>query len=256
MLRACDRVVERRAVRDRGPQRLDRGVARDLAAAVAAHAVGDREQRALVVDEERVLVVRAHEALVGGRRGRELHRCASSTVSPTCTVSPLRSFTGSVMRLPFTSVPLVEPASSTQSAPLRSKARACTCETKVSNVSATAQPPPRPMVESPSIGYVRPCSVSGVTTTRRHSRLRAGRLVLAGGGTGAGDRRRRGHRGAAAQLAGDDPHDPQEEHVEQREQAELQDREDRVGHVPVTTPGNAATLHPRRSRRRRRAGVL
>ena len=206
---AGDGVVQRVTVGDRGPQRLDRGVARDLAAPVSAHAVGDREQRALVVDEERVFVVASNETLVGGRRGGELHRCASSTVSPTCTRSPLRSFIGSVMRLPFTSVPLVEPASSTQSVPSRSKARACTCETKVSNVSGTAQPPPRPIVASPSTGYVRPRSVSGATTTRRHSRRfdRApgsrARAPARPGRAGRGDGR------AAAQLAGDDQHHAQ-----------------------------------------------
>src|SRR4051812_7196895 len=108
---------------------------------MAAHTVGDREQGALIVDEKGVLVVRAHPALVGSRRRRELHRCASRTVSPIWIRSPLRSFTGSPMRLLFTSVPLVDPASSTQRVPSRSKARAWTCDTKVSKVSGTAQPP-------------------------------------------------------------------------------------------------------------------
>src|SRR5438445_7380945 len=112
---------------------------------MAAHAVGDREQRALIVDEKGVLVVRAHEALVGRRRRRELHRCASRTVSPIWTRSPLRSFTGCPMRLLFTSVPLVEPASSTHRVPSRSKARACTCETNVSNDSSISQPQSRPL---------------------------------------------------------------------------------------------------------------
>ena len=58
------------------PQRAGRQLRRDLAAAVAAHAVGHDEQA--VRDEERVLVVLAHPADVGGRaprRGgsRQLH---------------------------------------------------------------------------------------------------------------------------------------------------------------------------------------
>ena len=125
-------------------------------------------------------------------------------------------------------------ASSTHRVPSRSKARACTCDTNVSNASGTVQPPPRPSVTSPSTGNAAPASAAGSTTTSRHGlrpRARAGAGAAAA--RRATVRRSRCGRGRAAQLARDDPHHAREEEVEQREQAELQEREYRVGHRPL-----------------------
>ena len=127
--------------------------ARDLPGGVAAHAVGDDEQRR--AQQEGVLVVAAYEAhvaarapgyeLVGARdgvradapldgdlgaaggvggllRGRHLclgrrhPRLTRMIVSPTCTSSPSRRVTGWSMTWPLTRVPLVEPRSSRTSA--------------------------------------------------------------------------------------------------------------------------------------------
>ena len=108
-----DRVVDRPAVRDRGAQRLDGGPRGDLARDMAAHPVGDREQRQPIVDDVRVLVVVADASRVRERAGGEFHaRSARSTVWPTCSWSPLRTRAGFATCLPFRNVPFVEPRSS------------------------------------------------------------------------------------------------------------------------------------------------
>ena len=108
-----DRVAEPASGLDRGTQRLQRGRARDLAALVAAHAVGDRPQAEALVDEVRVLVALPDAPDIGGGTDGDPHRPASSTVRPNCTRSPRRSFVGVAMRSPLTHVPLVDPRSST-----------------------------------------------------------------------------------------------------------------------------------------------
>ena len=106
-LARVDRVVQRCARRDRRAQRLDRGPARDLTAAVTAHAVGDREQRVLVVDEEGVLVVRrgAGPVSVADAAASFTGRPRAPSRRPA-PCRPCATACGSVMRLPFTSVPL------------------------------------------------------------------------------------------------------------------------------------------------------
>ena len=137
----------------------------DLAGRVAAHAVGHHEERR--TEEERVLIVAANEAHVaarapgdepvgardGVRAGAPLDGHLGATrgvgglrscddlrllrhprltlmmVSPTWTSSPSLSVTGCSMPCPLTSVPLVEPrSSSTRAGPWRVK-RACVDET-------------------------------------------------------------------------------------------------------------------------------
>ena len=103
------------------PEHVDGDVARHLARLEAADAVGDREQRlvAALADEERVLVVGADLARVGGAEGFEVQHSPGAyssylkVVEPTRTVSPcLRGVAPTVLR-PLTNVPLVEPRSST-----------------------------------------------------------------------------------------------------------------------------------------------
>ncbi len=92
---------------------------RDLSGGVASHAVGDCIEARR--DQQLVLVVRADKADVGRRPHDQFgHLRSSSTVRPTCRRSPLRSGAGPVSLRPLTSVPFVEPRSSTQySSPLR-----------------------------------------------------------------------------------------------------------------------------------------
>ena len=75
------------------PDPVDGDLAGDLAGLVAAHPVGDDERR--VGDEEVVLVLRPHPALVGGRSDPEFshcrrpaRHCASITVVPIWRRSP------------------------------------------------------------------------------------------------------------------------------------------------------------------------
>ena len=70
----------------RSRQRVDGDLGRDLAAPVAAHAVGDGEQAVGLQDA--VLVDLADLADVGGRAVRELGHSSSSTVFPTWSRSP------------------------------------------------------------------------------------------------------------------------------------------------------------------------
>ena len=108
---------KRLARRDGGTQRFQRGGARDLAGAVAAHAVGDGDQaEAVGLVDEVVLVAVADTADVGDAGGHQLepaHLVTSATVWPNCTRSPRLSRVAPVICLPFTKVPLVEPRSST-----------------------------------------------------------------------------------------------------------------------------------------------
>ena len=117
-----------------------------LACGVAAHAIGDGEQRR--GHHQAVLVVVAHAADVGsasergdGASARALSGAVRTFItghyanltrmatSPTLTVSPLRKAVGSLMNWPFTAVPLVDPRSSTNRfCPMRLK-RACLPET-------------------------------------------------------------------------------------------------------------------------------
>ena len=76
-------------------------VAGDLAAGVAAHAVGDREQGD--GGEDAVLVDAAQAPDVGGRAPAQPgHHTASRTVEPTCRLSPLCIGVGALTRWPFT----------------------------------------------------------------------------------------------------------------------------------------------------------
>ena len=61
-----------------GAERLDRGRARDFAAAVAAHAVGDRDEIHRLVDEVAVFVAFAHTTDVGRGADDESHVTAMS----------------------------------------------------------------------------------------------------------------------------------------------------------------------------------
>src|SRR5206468_2647425 len=97
---------------------------------VPTHAVGDREQPLL--GDGRVLVVGAHFAGIARRGPVEAqavrHASTSNTVAPTLMRSPrLTGMAPSTLR-PLTYVPLVEPRSSTCSAPSRWKSRACSCD--------------------------------------------------------------------------------------------------------------------------------
>ena len=111
----ADRIGDVAGAGERGAQRLERGGARHLAAAVTAHAVGDGDEPEVVVDEVAVLVVVAHLADVGGRAhdDAERHRWTSPTVSPNCTRSPRFKRVGACTGWPFTNVPLRDPRSST-----------------------------------------------------------------------------------------------------------------------------------------------
>ena len=127
-------------------QHVHRYLRGHLACGVAAHAVGDGEQRRGYY--QAVLVVVAYAADVGSASERgdgAFARALSGTVgtlitghyanltrmatSPTLTVSPLRSAVGSLMNWPLTAVPLVDPRSSTNRfCPMRLK-RACLPDT-------------------------------------------------------------------------------------------------------------------------------
>ena len=216
-------------VRDRGAQRLDRGPRRDLAADVPAHAVGDREQREPVVDDERVLVVVADAARCRERRTprRESSRAfASRTVSPICTWSPLRTRAVLATCLPFTNVPLVEPRSSTHSVAVAVDDRGRAPATRTCRRgSVIVQPPPRPIVDlavDPVIAA--PLGVAAATTHDAASPC----ARLAGRG---GRRRRPGAGAGVPRSSRPTTHTTRgEEEVQQREEAELQDGEDLFGH--------------------------
>ena len=184
----------------------------------------------------------ADAAGVGGRadgRASSVDAPTSSTVSPTCTWSPLRSLRRLVRSACRSRTCRwwsrgLRPTAS----PSRSTTRACTCDTNVSNASGTVQPPPRPIVASPSTANVVPALGVGLDDDEPPRRGLARRLA-AGAGAGGG---RDAGAGVPAQLARDDPHDAREEQVQQREQAELEDGEDRFGHAPATTPRSGSRL--------------
>ena len=116
-----DRLAQRPPAGDRRAQRLERGGARDLAGAVPAHAVGDRDQPHRVVDEVGVLVALADAADVGGGPDDEPHvtarpRRRSGRTAPGRRVAAATACTSGS---PFSSVPLREPRSSTYTAPSR-----------------------------------------------------------------------------------------------------------------------------------------
>ena len=109
-----DRLAQRAAAGDRGAQRLERGRARDLAGAVAAHAVGDRDEAHRVVDEVAVLVAVAHAADVGGGADDESHVTAMSRVTSARSARTAPGRRGGAASActsgsPFSSVPLREP---------------------------------------------------------------------------------------------------------------------------------------------------
>ena len=146
-VREHDRGVERLPARDRGAQRLERGRARDLAGAVAAHAVGDGVEREPVVDDEAVFVDRAQPPDVGARADVDPHAASPFvTASPRARSGrpgcgrPCAACTPRSSGAPLTRVPFVEPRSSTNTSPSRSKTRACTFETNVSSGSEIPQP--------------------------------------------------------------------------------------------------------------------
>ena len=114
-----------------GGQAPDRDRGGDVAAGVAAHAVGDHQQVAARVGG--VLVVRADQAHVGagGIAQGDAHRgprLSSISVRPIRTCAPGRKGTAPSMRRPETRVPLVEPRSSTIHSSSRWKTRACRLE--------------------------------------------------------------------------------------------------------------------------------
>ena len=197
-----DRRVERLAARDRGPQRLERGGAGHLAGPVTAHAVGDGVEREPIVDDEAVLVDRCAAARRRSWRPRRSSRATLDAVGgvdrSTVIASPrARSGRPGCGRpcaacaprssgAPLTSVPLVEPRSSTNTSPSRSKTRACTLETNVSSGIETPQPAARPIVSSPFTSKARPLAAGGSTTTSRHDRRGVFALAFALGGAGCG----------------------------------------------------------------------
>src|ERR1700678_817581 len=132
-----------------GFQGRDRRRGRNLAGSVPAHPISYRVQS--WGNKQLVLVVRTDKTDVGRRADDQLgHLRSSKTVRPTCKRSPFCRGTGPVSLRPFTRVPLVDPRSSTQySSPLLNTL-ACTCDTKVSVGSATAQPGARAMLISSS----------------------------------------------------------------------------------------------------------
>ena len=184
-----------RPVRDRRAQRLDRGPATRPRRRVAAHAVGDREQREPVVDDVRVLVVVAHAAGVGERAGGELHRApTSSTVSPTCTRSPLRTRAACATCLPFTNVPFVEPRSSMQQLPVAlDDARVHLRHERVDRRGdrAAAAATDRRLAVDPTASRTARCRAAATTTSPALAGSRGRRRAA---------RPARGH-GRAAQLA-------------------------------------------------------
>ena len=207
-----------------------------------------------VVDEEGVFVVAAHAARVSvaapaasltGRPRARSRRPARGRPCATCVGSCDAARRSRTCRC-------VEPRSSTQSVPSRSNARACTCETNVSNASGTAQPPPRPIVTSPSTGNVAPASVVGLDERRAATalRARAPRRRRRGDGRGAAG----AGAGRAAQLARDDP----ARRARGTGRAARGGRTSRtvrtgIGHRAATTPRSGSRFRRRRSRRRRRA---
>src|SRR5699024_11015065 len=105
----------------------DRDGGGDIAAGMAAHAVGHHQQVAAGVSGG--LVVGPHEADVGagGRPQGDAHRgprLSSSADRPIRTWAPGRNGTAPSIRRSDTRVPLVEPRSSTIHSPSRWKTRA------------------------------------------------------------------------------------------------------------------------------------
>ncbi len=106
VVRALDGVAQRLTVRHGGAQGLQRGGARDLTGAVAAHAIGDGDQaEAVCLVDEAVLVAVADAADVGDAGGHDLdraHLVTSATVWPNCTWSPRLRRVTPLICLPFT----------------------------------------------------------------------------------------------------------------------------------------------------------
>ena len=144
LLNASDEIIDRADRADAG-EAIDGELGGNLTAVVAAHAVGNDEHAA--GDNERVLVVGSDLADIGGRTGFEGSHANSITCSPTWTRSPGPTFSGWSRTWSFTSVPLVEPRSSTIQRSSCRKSRAWTLETRASSITI-AQSDARPIVVS------------------------------------------------------------------------------------------------------------
>ena len=114
--RACPQRLDRLHGRTNG---IDGDLGRRVAAAVAAHSVGDCVE-AIGEGQHAVLVDRPDPAHVGRRSVSEPHqRSTCNTVWPTWSRSPGCMGTGPWTFFRFRKVPLVEPRSSTKTAPSR-----------------------------------------------------------------------------------------------------------------------------------------
>ena len=138
-----------------GAERLERGGAGDLAGAVAAHAVGDRDETHRVVDEVAVLVALAHAADVGGGADDEPHRppcsrvtMASATVWPNCTWSPRRSLRACPARLAVEQRAVARAEVLDVDVAVAPEDARVHLSTRRSSSSTMPQPPPRPTVSS------------------------------------------------------------------------------------------------------------
>ena len=180
-LNASDEIIDRADRADAG-EAIDGDLGGDLTAVVAAHAVGDDEHGA--GDNERVLVVGSDLADIGGCAGFEGGHANSSTCPPTWTRSPGPTFSGWSRTWSLTSVPLVEPRSSTTHRSSRSKMRAWTLETRASSIT-TAQSEARPMVVSAWSSNTWPATAGGVSTTSREPASLSSSTGAAGGGATA-----------------------------------------------------------------------
>src|ERR1039458_111615 len=123
--------------------RLARDRGGDLAARVAAHPVGDEDER--LGDVVRVLVLGADLAGVRAARGVESrHRTTSRTNPPIWSTSPRFSWVVDSIFISFTYVPFVDPRSDRYSPSVPYSTLACRPDTKASSRTRSATVP-RPM---------------------------------------------------------------------------------------------------------------
>ena len=201
-------------------------------ATMAAHPVGDREQRQPIVDDVRVLVVVANASRVRERAGREFHAALGSqhgvadlqlvALADTRRLRDLLAVQERPVRgAEVLEVELTVPLDDARVHLRRERVRG-------ERDRAAAAAADRRLTVDPLVATALGVGLGDDDPP-----------ALAGGARGAGAlataRRGRG----AAQLAADDPHDAREEQVEQREQAELEDGQDLFRHAPFRTPRSA-----------------